>query len=393
MAGQDRAVVGPLERDRDGLGVLHADDRGARAERLPALGRQDLAGVVGVQALDVEVLVVEIGRGRRPAEPVAAPGEDGGRAGDRGADHAARREVERGEVPDRGGREGEMRVARHQGAAGGGAGGRGGPGVRGAAEAPRGGGVERVAGGRRRGQARQVGEKRRIFGKVDHGRARRVGKDVADAVGRQHQRDPRAQHLVLQLVGQAQRHELADGDAVGRGPGGEFGPEQPEFGRAAAERLGVHDLEPGVHAAGIGLERGDGGFVLRRHRGHREAVEVEPPQELVDAQGAFAEDLRQPPLRGPAQHGHLPEPVLGMGEAQAEEHVGVARPRDVWHVGVVAHDLDPVRDPCAFPGGRIVGDRPREEPVDEHEKRRAEHDRADEQSQEPVEDRAHCCPC
>jgi hypothetical protein len=47
LAGQDRAVLGPAQGDRHRLGVLDADDRGARLERLPALGRQVLVGLSG----------------------------------------------------------------------------------------------------------------------------------------------------------------------------------------------------------------------------------------------------------------------------------------------------------------------------------------------------------
>ena len=186
-------------------------------------------------------------------------------------------------------------------------------------------------------------------------------------------RNAGAQHLFLEVGGQLQRHELADGDAVGGLPGRDVGFEEPELGRAATARAGVHLGQPGVDASGIGAERGLGVIVLRGHGFDRERVEVEAPEQLVDPDGTGAEKLGQAALRGAPEHGHLPEPVLGVGKAEAEIDIGIRFAEDMRHGGVVAHDLDRARDAGDGEGFGIIGNRARKEPVEQYRGREAQH--------------------
>ena len=139
---------------------------------------------------------------------------------------------------------------------------------------------------------------------------------------------------------QLQRHQLAHGQRIGRGPGGDGGVEQEQFRRATAQGVRVDLFQAGVHPGGIGAEFRHAFRILIVDRLPRDRVQVQSPHLAVDAQGAQAEDLGQAALHGPAHGQHLPQPVLGMGIAQAEQHVFVGFAEDMRHIGVVAHDLD-----------------------------------------------------
>jgi hypothetical protein len=80
-AGDDGAVFRLAQGDGDGGLAVDLDDLAPRLELSPAVGRAVLLGVVGVQLLDIEVDVVEIGGGQpqasrsdRPARMRACPG-------------------------------------------------------------------------------------------------------------------------------------------------------------------------------------------------------------------------------------------------------------------------------------------------------------------------------
>ena len=79
-----------------------------------------------------------------------------------------------------------------------------------------------------------------VIGKGRDRRAWDIRHEVAKPVFGDHLRNAGAQHLFLEVGGQLQRHELADGDAVGGLPGRDGGFEEPELGRAATARAGVH---------------------------------------------------------------------------------------------------------------------------------------------------------
>ena len=98
--------------------------------------------------------------------------------------------------------------------------------------------------------------------------------------------------------------------------------------------------QEGVDAAGVGLEVA---ARLRRQRGERAlgiAVEVERAQKHIGGEGALAEQLREPALTGAARQLHLPQPILGVQEAERAEHVLHGLRKDVRHALAVAHDLD-----------------------------------------------------
>ena len=90
-------------------------------------------------------------------------------------------------------------------------------------------------------------------------------------------------------VGQAQGHDLGDGDAVRGGPGREALVEEEEFGGAAAQRPFVHLFDPGVDAIGVGRQRGLGFVRLMLHRLAGVAIEVEGAEAFVDRQGRGTE--------------------------------------------------------------------------------------------------------
>ncbi len=104
-------------------------------------------------------------------------------------------------------------------------------------------------------------------------------------------------------------------------------------------------------------------LVLRRDRFHRKRIKIEPPEKLVDLDRAWSEKFGEAALRRPAQHQHLPEPVLGMGEAEPEIDIRVVGPENMRHAGVIADNLD--RPGNAFDSKRfaVIGDRAREKPV------------------------------
>ncbi|MPL79212.1 hypothetical protein SDC9_25087 [bioreactor metagenome] len=357
---QHRAVVGPAQGDGDGLGVLHLDDRVAGVEGLPAVGRAVALGIGGVQLFDVQVLVVDMGRGDAPAEPRIAPAQHQRQARDGGADDAAGAELEPGKIPPRRRGEGHVRIVRQQRATGRRAARCGGDGIRGTGEVARREGRHPPFGIGHLQPGGEAREKARVIGKCGDACTRHVRQDILHPVLAQH-RDARPQHLGLHLACGFGGQKLEDGDGIGGRPVGDIGLEQEELGRAAAKRALVHLFDPGVDAAGIGLERGFRLFVLRRHRFHRRAVKVEAPHQLVGLQRLGAEDFAQPALHGAAQHGHLPQPVLRMGKAEGEEHVGIGLAEDMRHVLGRAHDLDRGRDAGDAVARVVIGQRARGE--------------------------------
>lgn len=137
-----------------------------------------------------------------------------------------------------------------------------------------------------------------------------------------------------------QAHQLDDRKAVGGLPRGDGRLEQPELRRAASARPAVHFLDPGIDSVGVGAQRGGRLIVLRGDGAGGEGVDIQPTQQLVGAGGARAEDFRQAALRGAAQQGHLPKPVLRVGKAQTEEDVFVRFTKDMRDGIGVTHDLD-----------------------------------------------------
>ena len=316
IAGDDRAVFRIAQGDRDRRAIGHLDDRAAGFERGPAVRGAVLFGVVGVHLFDMQVDIVHVGRGDAPADRLVAARQDAGHAGDGAADDAAGLKLQPCEIPDRRRGQAQMRIVGQKGGPGGRAGRRRRPGVRRPRQARAGIGKERVArAGLGLRQARHIGKQGRIFGQFGHRVARRVGQDIGEPRGIvQRQRGARAQHLRFLVAGQLHCHHVHNGDGIGGPPRGDPGREQQQFRRAAAKRLLGDQFQPRIHTGGIGFQHRQRFGVLRAHRAAGMAVEVEPPHQLIKTQGSFAEQLRQPALRGAPQHQHLPQPILRMAK-------------------------------------------------------------------------------
>ena len=377
-ARQHRPVRGPAQRDGDRLGILHGDDRAAGLEVGPAIGGAIALGVLRVEFLDIEVLIVGIGRGQPPTQPRIAPAQHQRHAGNRASDHAARRKLQPCEIPDRRRAQPQMRVIGQQRAARRRAFGRGGEGVgRPRLIAPRKGregGLGRgVPDGAWCGGTReQLGIARQ---RRDPGAGHR-GQDVARPVLAQH-RDLCAQHLGLDLGRELHRHQLQDRQRVGGRPIGDLVLEEPEFRRPTPARAFVHQFDPLVHPARIGLKRGARLSVLRFERVDRRAIKIEPAHQLVGLERLRSEYLRQPPLNGPTQQAHLPQPVLRMGQTQPEIHVLIGRAKDMRDVFGRADDLDGCGNAAHLMGLVIVRQRARGEipQPQQHQHRRQQNQR------------------
>ena len=120
-------------------------------------------------------------------------------------------------------------------------------------------------------------------------------------------------------------------------------------------------------------------------------MDVEPAHQLVDRQRAGSEDLREPALRRAPQHGHLPQPVLGMCKAEAEERVLVGFGEDVRNVRAVADDLDGSGDARNRKCLRAVRNRAQEEQVDARRNRQRERQQEESESCEQAKESGHEC--
>ncbi len=394
--GQDRTVFRPAQRDRHRRPIGDVDDRGPGFQRFPPIGRQHLFRIVGVQTFDEHILIVEIGRGHPPAEPVASADDHRRHAGDRGPDHAAALQLKPRQIPDGRGREPQMRVIGQKRAARGRPVGCCRPDIRGARQPARGHRPEVGTGARRPCQrmlAVEVGKERSVIGQGGDTVARNIRKQVLQPLFGQGQRHAGAQHLLRKMARQPQRHQLDDGQAVGRLPGRDGRLEDPELGRPASACALVHLEKPGVDPVGIGAKGRLGIGVLVVDRLHGGAIKVEPPQKIVGFERALAEKLAQPPLRGPPQQQHLPHPVLRMGNAEAEKDVAVVLGEDMRHIGVVAHDLDRGLEARHHERLVVIGNRPCGEPEQDRPRGGCKHDRKGGETQKPAKKRCHDCLC
>ena len=254
---------------------------------------------------------------------------------------------------------------------------RGGEGVRRARQTHRRYGVERMPHGGL--PTRRCGQSRPEPRQAQQRRIRRIGHQVAQALGRQVQHQLRAQRLARRLVGQLQRHQFLHRERIRRDPGRDLGVEQEELRRPAPQRIGLNHLQPGVHPVRIGIERRPGRFRLRRDARLRQPVEVEGAHQPVDLQRLAPEELAQAPLRRAPHQGHLPQPVLGVREAEAEERVEILGRQDVGHGVAIAHDLDrrawPLqRERAVVVRQRLAGEIIRKSAREQRQQRHPDHD-------------------
>ena len=114
VARQHGAVFRPAQGHGDRVAVLDPHDGAAAFEFLEALGRLVFVRVRRVQRLDMHVLIVQVRRCQPPAQPFRSPRQHRGDAGDRAADHPAGLQFKPRQIPDRRGREAEVRIIGQQ---------------------------------------------------------------------------------------------------------------------------------------------------------------------------------------------------------------------------------------------------------------------------------------
>ncbi len=387
---QNRAILCPAQGQRDRRRILDLDDRGAAFKGLVAIRGQVFFGVFRVQLLDKEILIVEVGRGQPPANLRAAPGQDCGHAGDRAANHTAGIEFQPGQVPDRRGGKPKVRIVGQQCPPRGRAAGRGGKGIGSPGQTRTGRGPEQSAIRGRGRITRQVGKERRIFRQRGHASARRIGENIRYPPRIfQHQGGAGAQHLMLQMPGQTQAHQLDNGQGICRLPRRDGCLEQEHLRGAASQRAFIDFGQPRVHPRRIGHQRRAGVIILCRNRRLRQPIEIKAPQQLVGFDGSGAKHLRQTPLRRPPHRRHLPQPVLRMGITEAKKHIRIGLRKNMRHVGIVPHDFHrrpkrAHRQPPVVIGQGLAGQIPhqkhRQRPQDEHSTR---------DPHEPAKDQRH----
>ena len=226
----------------------------------------------------------------------------------------------------------------------------------------------------------------------------RQGGDSSPGIIRQYILQPRRrdchrhlgpQHFAVQMGRQLQRHQLDDGNAVRGGPGVDLGREQKELRRAATQCAFVDLFDPRIHARRIGLQGGFGVIILGRDRRQGQRVKVQPPDQLIGFQGLGPEHLGQPALHRAAQQGHLPKPVLGMGEPQSVIGVIVVLRKDMRHIGIVAHNLDRGRDARHIPCRIIVRQRAGQKVIQHQQGQQPEANQRHKGTQSPAEGSQH----
>ena len=337
-----RAVPRLAHAHGDRLAPAHVDRLLAHGERARPVGRDVAVGIGRIDALDEQVLAVEVGGGEAPADRAVVAQHDGRRAGRGGAADVEARPDQPCQVPGAGKAQREMRIVGEQGLVRHRMGARQHPFVRGLALARGdvvGLAIEPVEVGALQGL---VGHRERGVLIVAHRfdqEFHRIGADLA--------REPEPQQLGAPVAVEAERHQLGPHQQIGRPPRlGLVGAarQQLDQGELEAELLVVVG-DPGVHAGGIGVDDGaHGGRQCVQALG-RAAIDAKPAHGAVGVDQARADQprrqqLRQPALAEPAQELHLPEAVLGMDVAQAERGILDRARDDVRHGVLVAQDLD-----------------------------------------------------
>ena len=335
-------MPGLAHAQRHGIAPPDVDRFVADRERPRAVGRDVAAGVGRVDALDEQILAVEVGGGEAPADRAVVAEHDRGRAGRGGAADVEAGADQAREIPDA--REGErqMRIVGEQRLARYRVGARQHPFVGGLTLARGdivGAAIEPVEVDALRRRADDRERRVRIV-------ARRLDQEfhagVADLL-----REPQAQQLGSPVAVEPERHQLGPDQRIG-GP--------PLLGPIAAARQQLDEGEfeavllvvvgqPGVDAGGVGFEQGARAGRERVHAFARLPVDAEPAHGAVGVDQAAADhpwrdDLGQAPLAQAAHQLHLPEAVLGMDVAEAEGGILDGAGDDVRHGVLVAQDLD-----------------------------------------------------
>ena len=355
-SGDHRPVVGPAQRQGQGRLVPDAEQHLFLSEFTEAVRRPVLCPVRGIELLDIQVLIIQIGRGQPPGQSLSAPNENRRDAGQGAANHAACLQLQPRQHERTRCRQTQMRIVAKQGLTGRRALGRHRKSIRRAGQ-PRSTDRHQRADFRRCGPDRRAhGRKQRgIFRKGKKSGSRGIGQDIAGFFGSDGQRHLRAPYLGPQLVAELQAHQFKDRDTVGGLPRRNFLFEQKEFRRAAAQGVRVDCFQPGVDAVRIGLQG-----ILRGRRlivdgRERQIVNIHSANEIIDLYRFISKQLGQAALRRAPRHHHLPQPVLRMGEAKTEVHVAVALAKNMRDVVDIAHDLHRPRQGRETIGCGIIG--------------------------------------
>ncbi len=321
-------MPGLAHADRDRRRPLDLDHLLAERERRRPVRGEITPGIGGIEPLDEQVLDIGAGIGQPPGGPAVVAEHDRRQAGKGRADQLQPGRLQVRQVPDARRLQPEMGIVREQGR----------PGPRPAARQHPGVGALPGRGRRRQdGRQRVQPEAFRQRGERDWRIRRILRPDVGDLLVREPRAEPRAQQLVLVVGAEVERHHPQPDQAVGGGPGLDLMvPENQELGRQRPAPA----LQVSVDAGGIGLEPGPrrGAQVLEA-RG-RPPVEPERAHEAVGRQRRPAHDLGQAPGADPPLELHLPEPVLGVDEAEGEDRILQARRLDMRDRPLIAHDRD-----------------------------------------------------
>jgi len=321
----DRAPLGPLRGEGDGLLALHFDERLARrvVGDVACAAVEQLAGVGARWFDDDEIARVGVAIGEAPRDGAVGADEDEGQAGQGEAGDAVRGEpvapFEDGAIPGARHAEAQVHVAREQGGAGGGAG---------------------------AGKGKRIGAGRVAFSRVcpvigGLGGAqidRRGGWDVRERragaveclVIRAGERREKAGGLFAEDVAhggvvalvfagrlQVERERVADEEAVGLAPRAGCGAQKMVF-----PGLRTEGGESGVDALGVAAEQRTlvGGELGECGLGV--GAEVVKSVGAVGFQGAFAEECGELAGGAPPHEVHLEEAILGVQPAEGCGEIG-----------------------------------------------------------------------
>ena len=161
------------------------------------------------------------------------------------------------------------------------------------------------------------------------------------------------QELVRVVGAEIPGHHLDPHQHVGSGPWRRPEAQQRELRRQ--RRIGG---EKRIHAGAVRLDLTAGIVGQPLPGGARRASEPDRPQEPVLRNRRGAEDFRQHPVPDSALELHLPQPVLGVDEAETEERVPLGRREDVRDGVGVAHDLHRSRESFDVNGAAHLRQRP-----------------------------------
>ncbi len=375
--GDHRSVPGRAYREGHRRRALDGDDLLAGREAGGAVRDQVAGRILGIDALDEQVLDVGAGVGEAPGDPAIVPQHDTRHAGHAGADQLDLRRPQMRKIPVARRAQAQVRIVGKKRRAGGRAT---------AGDDP---GIGADAAGRRRWQGgRQLvpGQRARHLDQGGRRILRIVRPDVGDLLVRQALGEPGAEQLVTVVDAEIQRHQPQPDQAVRRPPRLQIGVAEDEELRR--QRSGPA-LEESIDAAGVGLQPGDRRRLEVREARFRQAVQAEGAHEAVARERSRAEDLGEPAGAETPAELHLPEPVLGVREAKAEGRIQQTRGLDVRDREAVAHDGHRRPEPGHLDVAVEPGQRLPQPPVAAAQPGRDQHDEAGKRPAEPAQQAAH----